>query len=254
MQNVNTERQPDHSFGRARTASGCASGPWPPHSRRGRSRCFERLASLRMPSPSMWRGAAARVRGKCRPRRATIHRGKGQRGAAGVVTPSLGGGGEDEGTAGREHPGRLHRRGGRQAPVRHRGARCADSQPRAEARAGDHGRHARLRAVFTSAMRAAARATPASFRSPAMPRTSRCTASPPTRRATSPSGTSIGSRRPASARPACGSRSSPTSTRKALVALIKATAKIGLVALGLKDGGADDDPHRDHARRPDGVR
>ena len=41
-----------------------------------------------------------------------------------------------------------------------------------------------------------------SSRSPATPRTSRCTASPPTRRATSPSGTSTGSRRPASARPA----------------------------------------------------
>ena len=49
-------------------------------------------------------------------------------------------------------------------------------------------------------------------RSPATPRTSRCTASPPARRATSPSGTSTGSPRPASARPACGSRSSWTST------------------------------------------
>ena len=81
------------------------------------------------------------------PRRATAHRWKGRGAAAGLVTPSLGGRDEDEGTTEREHPGRVHRRGGRRAPLRHRGTRCADPQARAEARAGHHGRHARLRAV-----------------------------------------------------------------------------------------------------------
>ena len=60
----------------------------------------------------------------------------------------------------------------------------------------------------------AATATPASSRPSATPRTSRCAASPPTPRVTSPSGTSSRSPRPASARPACGSRSSPISTRR----------------------------------------
>ena len=41
--------------------------------------------------------------------------------------------------AGREDPGRVHRRGGRRWPVRHRGTRCADPHARAQARAGHHG-------------------------------------------------------------------------------------------------------------------
>jgi hypothetical protein len=64
-----------------------------------------------------------------------------------LVTSSLGGRDEDEGTVEREDPGRVHRLGGREAPVRHRGTRCADPHARAAARAGHHGRHARLRAV-----------------------------------------------------------------------------------------------------------